>query len=107
MTLPSSAVLTLGMTLHELATNAAKYGALSTAAGTVEVAWQEDPTPAGRQLVLVWEEQGGPKVAPPAQRSFGAQLIEAGIAHELDGEVALSFEPDGVRCELRFPISSG
>ncbi len=107
VTLPASAVLTLGMTLHELATNAAKYGALSTAGGTVEVRWREQPTVAGRQLVLVWQERGGPEVAPPEQRSFGTQLIEAGIAHELDGKVTLTFDPDGVRCELRFPKPAG
>ena len=54
-------------------------------------------------MVLLWRERGGPKVSPPEQRSFGTQLIEAGIAHELDGAVALAFDPEGVRCELRFP----
>jgi PAS domain S-box-containing protein len=105
--LPSHAVLTLGMTLHELATNAAKYGALSTDAGTVEVSWCEEPTADGQQVVLLWQERGGPRVAPPKQRSFGTQLIEAGIAHELDGAVALAFEPEGVRCELRFRKPAG
>ena len=101
--LPAKAVLTLGMTLHELATNAAKYGALSTDAGTVEVTWRQEPTAEGPQVVLLWRERGGPRVSPPEQRSFGTQLIEAGIAHELDGAVALAFDPEGVRCELRFP----
>jgi two-component sensor histidine kinase len=104
LTLPSNAVLTLGMTLHELATNAAKYGALSTAAGSVEVTWSAAPGADGRQLVLVWRERGGPVVAPPRHRSFGTKLIETGIAHELDGEVALTFAPEGVRCELRLPM---
>jgi PAS domain S-box-containing protein len=107
VTLPSNAVLTLGTTLHELATNAAKYGALSTARGSVEVTWREEPVAGGRQLVLLWQERGGPKVEPPEHRSFGTQLIEAGIAHELDGEVALSFDPEGVRCEVRFPKPAG
>jgi PAS domain S-box-containing protein len=105
--LPSNAVLTLGMTLHELATNAAKYGALSTDAGTVEVSWCEESTAGGRQVVLIWQERGGPKVSPPRQRSFGTQLIEAGIVHELDGAVALAFDPKGVRCELRFRKPDG
>jgi PAS domain S-box-containing protein len=105
--LPSGAVLTLGMTLHELATNAAKYGALSSAVGTVDVSWRREPATAGRQLVLVWAERGGPQVAPPRQGGFGTKLIEAGIPHELDGEVALAFDPEGVRCELRFPLPGG
>jgi PAS domain S-box-containing protein len=105
--LPANAVLTLGMTLHELATNAAKYGALSTDAGTVEVTWRQEPTADGQEVALLWQERGGPRVAPPEHRSFGTQLIEAGIAHELDGAVALTFDPDGVRCELRFPKPAG
>jgi two-component sensor histidine kinase len=65
------------------------------------------PIAGGRQLVLVWREQGGPRVEPPEQTSFGFQLIKAGIAHELDGEIVLSFDPEGVRCELRFPNAAG
>ncbi|HEX3209955.1 MAG TPA: hypothetical protein VHQ91_11270 [Geminicoccaceae bacterium] len=57
--------------------------------------------------MLVWREQGGPRVEPPKQTSFGFQLIKAGIAHELDGEIVLSFDPEGVRCELRFPNAAG
>jgi PAS domain S-box-containing protein len=101
--LPSNAVLTLGMTLYELATNAAKYGALSSDAGTIEVTWRQESKDDREEVVLLWQERGGPRVAPPEQRSFGTQLIEAGIAHELDGAVALAFDPEGVRCELRFP----
>jgi two-component system, chemotaxis family, CheB/CheR fusion protein len=67
-TLPSNAALTLGITLHDLATNAAKHGALSTAVGEVDVSWSCE----GQQLVLLWQERGGPEVAPPEQRSFGA-----------------------------------
>jgi len=104
VTLPANAALTLGMTLHELATNAAKYGALSTAVGEVDVSWRREAAAAGRQLVLLWQERGGPEVAPPEQRSFGTRLIEDGIAYELGGQVALEFLPPGVRCELRFPL---
>jgi PAS domain S-box-containing protein len=100
VTLPSNAALTLGMTLHELATNAAKHGALSTAVGEVDVSWSCE----GQQLVLLWQERGGPEVAPPEQRSFGTRLIEDGIAYELGGQVTLAFLAAGVRCELRFPL---
>ncbi len=105
--LPASAVLTLGMTLHELTTNAAKYGALSVERGTIDVTWRQEAAAGGPQLVLVWQERGGPPVSPPKQPSFGTQLIDAGIAHELDGRVALTFDPDGVRCELCFPMPAG
>ncbi|HSA79674.1 MAG TPA: sensor histidine kinase [Geminicoccaceae bacterium] len=104
VTLPANAALTLGMTLHELATNAAKHGALSTAVGAVEVSWRHEPANAGRQLVLLWQERGGPEVAPPARRSFGTRLIEDGIAYEFGGQVTLEFLPPGLRCELRFPL---
>ena len=95
------------MTLHELATNAAKYGALSTESGAIEVSWRPEATAAGGQLVLLWQESGGPPVAPPARRSFGTELIEGGIAYELAGKVRLEFPPQGVRCELRFPLARG
>ncbi len=104
--LPSKAVLSVGMTLHELATNAAKYGALSTDAGTVEVSWCEVDAAGGQQVALLWQERGGPRVSPPGRRGFGTRLIETGIVHELDGAVALAFEPHGVRCELRFRSSA-
>jgi PAS domain S-box-containing protein len=107
VSLPANVALALGMTLHELATNAAKYGALSTESGAVEVSWRPEPAGAGRQLVLLWEKSGGPPVAPPARRSFGAELIEGGIAYEIAGEVRLEFPPQGVRCELRFPLARG
>jgi PAS domain S-box-containing protein len=104
VTLPANAALTLGMTLHELATNAAKHGALSTAVGEVDVSWRHEPAAAGGQLVLLWQERGGPEVSPPERRSFGTRLIEDGIAYEFGGEVNLEFLPPGVRCELRFPL---
>jgi two-component sensor histidine kinase len=68
------------------------------------VSWRQEPAAAGRQLVLLWQERGGPEVAPPERRSFGSRLIEDGIAYELGGEVNLEFLPPGVRCELRFPL---
>lgn len=105
--LSSDAALTLGMTLHELATNAAKYGALSSAVGEVEVNWRMETTAGGQQLVLVWQERGGPKVEPPQRRSFGTKLIERAVAHELNGEAKLEFPEAGVRCTLRFPLEPG
>jgi kynurenine formamidase len=77
---------------------------ISDAVGEVEVSWRQEPAAAGRQLVLLWRERGGPEVSPPEQRSFGTRLIEDGIAYELGGQVTLEFLPPGVRCELRFPL---
>jgi PAS domain S-box-containing protein len=103
--LSPSAAVTLSMGLHELATNAAKYGALSSASGRIDVAWSIDHAVAPPWLTIEWRESGGPQVAPPARRGFGSRLIERGIAQELDGEVALEFDPPGVQCRIRLPLS--
>jgi two-component sensor histidine kinase len=91
------AAVTLGMALHELADNAARYGALSTPSGQVRIAWR--PGAPGR-LKLDWVEQGGPPVRPPGRRGFGSQMIEKVLAAELRGEVRLEFPPSGVRCVM-------
>jgi PAS domain S-box-containing protein len=92
---PKTAVA-LGLAMHELATNAVKYGALSTPTGRVEVRWTTD----GGRLRLTWRESGGPTVVPPSQRGFGARLLEQGLAEELGGAVRLDFLPDGVVCAV-------
>jgi two-component sensor histidine kinase len=89
------AAVTLGVAFHELAANAAKYGALSTPSGRIRVAWRA--TGQGREL-LEWEETGGPPVEPPSRRGFGSELIEKVLAAELRGEVRLEFPPQGARC---------
>jgi two-component sensor histidine kinase/integral membrane sensor domain MASE1 len=100
--LGSSRALGMAMALHELGTNAAKYGALSVAGGRVSVAWSLD----GDEVRLTWQEADGPPVTPPQRRGFGSRLIEKGLARELNGEVELRFEPQGVRCELRFKLEA-
>lgn len=101
---PKSA-LTLAMVFHELATNAAKYGALSDgAAGKIDIAWQVEPTPLGGRLRLRWQESGGPPVKPPGRKGFGSRLLERGLARDLDGEVHLSYEPAGLVCEITAPL---
>ena len=87
------------LVVHELATNAAKYGALSVDTGRVRVALSER---AGG-LVIEWQESDGPKVAPPAERGFGSTLIEQAVPHELGGEAELKFLPDGVCAQLFLP----
>ncbi|MFG5120380.1 sensor histidine kinase [Methylorubrum sp. POS3] len=103
--LPPRYVLALGMTAHELTTNAAKYGALSTEEGRVNVAWRVKRSESGRErLRIEWSETGGPAVAPPRRRGFGSRLITGGIARELDGEVQLDFAPAGLRCVIDVPL---
>jgi two-component sensor histidine kinase len=90
----------LTVALHELATNAAKYGALSTELGTVDIEWaQEDG-----QLTLVWRERGGPLVSKPSRTGFGTSLIAVNLKTAFAGAVDLSFDPGGVQCRLRAPL---
>jgi len=84
------------MAFHELASNAAKYGAFSNATGTVHVSWTISPDDQG--LKLCWEERGGPQVAQPERRGFGLRLIEFGLAREISGQVQLDFRPEGLIC---------
>jgi two-component sensor histidine kinase len=88
--------LALGMAFHELASNAARYGAFSNTTGTVHVSWTISPD--DQQLKLVWEERGGPQVAQPERRGFGLRLIEFGLAREISGQVHLDFRPEGLIC---------
>lgn len=94
--------LALAMALHELATNAVKYGALSARGGSVEIAW-ESGEQADRLGRLEWRESGGPPVAKPTRRGFGSRLIERGLAQELGARVSLEFPGEGVRCLIAFP----
>lgn len=87
--------LALSMALHELATNATKYGALSSPEGRVEVQWRVEDG----MLHLDWRESGGPPVAPPAQEGFGSRLLQL-VIHDLGGDTSLRYEPSGVRCSL-------
>ncbi|MEO9190719.1 MAG: CheR family methyltransferase, partial [Acetobacteraceae bacterium] len=91
----------LAMILHELATNAAKYGALSVPDGRLAVTWHRDDY--GTKIRVEWRETGGPPVSPPAHQGFGTKMIERGTAHELGGEARIEYKADGVRCELIFP----
>jgi PAS domain S-box-containing protein len=101
----------LAMALHELATNAAKYGAFSVASGAVHVRWRLTGPPAGESsdqvshFELTWHERGGPPVVPPAGEGFGTSFIMSVIRHELRGDVSLDFDPAGVRFAMRAPIS--
>ncbi|MFN4062268.1 MAG: chemotaxis protein CheB [Paracoccus hibiscisoli] len=97
--LSADVTISFAMALHELATNAVKYGALSVPEGHVDVRWQVRDD---NRVVFQWIEQGGPPVTPPTRRGFGSRLIKDGIAMELGGEVALEFRTEGVRCTVEF-----
>jgi PAS domain S-box-containing protein len=99
------AAVSLTLALHELATNASKYGALSNAAGRVAVDWtitEAEP----RTIRFVWRESGGPPVAPPARRGFGSRLIRQGLAGEVGGTVTLDFPPEGLVCAFEAPVAN-
>lgn len=93
----------IGMALHELATNASKYGALSSPTGTITVTWAIGPGDRGPQLTIRWQEMGGPPVAQPARTGFGHVVVEQIVATALDGKARLSWEATGVVWELRIP----
>lgn len=103
VSLEPAVVLSLGMIFHELATNAAKYGALHTPDGRILIDWgladQRD-----RKLKLSWREIGGPKVTVPERRGFGSRLIERNIRHDLAGEIDLVYAPGGLIAELTVPL---
>jgi PAS domain S-box-containing protein len=99
-----SMALSLSMALHELCTNALKYGALSTPSGRVRVTWTALSGPKENRLAMHWEESGGPPVSPPAHKGFGSRLIEGGVARELNGTVRLAYEPTGLVCAIDVPL---
>jgi NO-binding membrane sensor protein with MHYT domain/two-component sensor histidine kinase len=97
--------LALGMVFHELATNAAKYGALSVSGGVARVAWKIAEGRAGPELQLDWQESGGPPVLQPARRGFGSRMVQGSVAGELGGAAELEFAADGFRARLSIPLS--
>ncbi|MBP0493631.1 PAS domain S-box protein [Roseomonas sp. SG15] len=105
--LSSDTTVILNLALHELATNAAKYGALSAPDGHVEVVWELEArtgaeTPA---VVISWRERGGPPVRPPERRGFGSRMLERALPYQSGAEVSLSFPPPGVECRICLPLA--
>ena len=100
------AALALSMAIHELCSNAVKYGAWSAPDGSVDLQWHRADTPEGERLVVAWEEHGGPTVTRPAKRGFGLKMIERGLAHDLKADIKLDFAQDGMRCEISAPLAA-
>lgn len=99
---PRSA-LALGMAIHEVSTNAAKYGALSTAAGRVELSWARIDDGVRDDVVFTWTETGGPPVTPPDGDGFGSRLIQSTIRGSLEGDYEFDWKPDGLTLVMRLP----
>ena len=100
MHLSPKIALSLSLALHELTTNAVKYGALSVPEGAVDVDWRLED----EQLHLQWREHGGPEVNTPERRGFGSRVLLQGIGHELNGRVQLEFRAAGVWCSIVVPL---
>jgi PAS domain S-box-containing protein len=92
--------LSIAMALHELCTNAMKYGALSSDRGAVNLSWRVEDF----WLQVEWRESGGPRVSPPKERGYGSMMIERALAHDLQGTARLDFQPEGVVCVIDAPL---
>jgi two-component sensor histidine kinase len=104
--LTSRQALGLGMVIHELATNAAKHGALSMAAGRISLRWRKLNGSDPESLEIVWVERGGPPVTRPSRTGFGSRLIGQTVSADLLGSIDTSFKPEGLVCRIVIPIAS-
>lgn len=100
------AALMVSMAVHELATNAVKYGALSSSDGSIDVTWATKANGAAPRLRLSWSERNGPPVVKPSRKGFGTRLLERGIETELGGKALVDFAPTGLRCEIDIPLTN-
>jgi PAS domain S-box-containing protein len=101
--LPAEKAQTVGLALHELATNAAKYGALSCADGRVAIAWRTE----GSTLHFIWEESGGPPVETPARKGFGTKIIQASLNEQKGDSVTFEWNPQGLKCTIEVQCGDG
>lgn len=92
----------LALAVHELATNALKYGALSNEEGTVELTWNVTPEVEGARVVIEWRERGGPAVSPPQRTGFGSRVINSAVRSAEDSSITCEYERDGLRCQFSF-----
>ncbi|WP_375160709.1 PAS domain-containing protein [Bradyrhizobium sp. RDT46] len=101
----AKAAETFALAIHELATNALKYGALSRPDGRVEITWRLEKGRDPAMFLFRWRERGGPPVKPPPRKGFGTELLERTLAFELKGDTALAFDPAGLECSIAIPLS--
>jgi two-component sensor histidine kinase len=95
------------MAIHELTTNAVKYGALSGAGGRVEVRWTSEPVDESVRLKLVWTERNGPPVSPPTRQGFGSRLLDRVLTTQLNAHVSIDFDREGLRVSLDVVLKQG
>jgi PAS domain S-box-containing protein len=96
----------LALAMHELATNAIKYGALTDHDGRVSITWNVVPTPEGDRVTVEWKEQGGPRPVAPEREGFGTRVIKSVPSREKNGDVTIEYQPDGVYCRIAFTRAS-
>jgi two-component system, chemotaxis family, CheB/CheR fusion protein len=101
----SKAAETFALALHELATNALKYGALSQPSGRIEINWRIDEMVDPSRLIFDWRERNGPSVTPPPRKGFGTELLERTLAFEFKGQTTMTFNADGLHCIITIPLS--
>ncbi len=102
--LPSDVALSLGMAVHELTTNALKYGSLSSPTGSIAVRWDIESEGGRRRLRFHWTERGGPPVKKPRRQGFGSRLLRHMLAGQFNGDVQMEFDPEGLRFSLLVPL---
>jgi two-component sensor histidine kinase len=100
------AALAVALSVHELATNAVKYGALSVEGGQVRIVWRIDGDGTAARFRFVWTEAGGPPVTPPSRAGFGSRMIRTALGAELGGSAEMAFAPDGLVCSLDAPLAT-
>jgi two-component sensor histidine kinase len=103
VTLRPEAAQNLGLALHELASNAAKFGSLSVPDGRIAIRWNRPEHDDGQALAIDWHEHNGPRVKPRRKQGFGSMVIERNLARALDADVELRFDPEGLRCRIVIP----
>jgi PAS domain S-box-containing protein len=105
VTVSPRTALTMALVLHEMTTNAAKYGALSAPKGRIEIGWRVEPRPPKSPLLHIeWRERNGPPVEAPAKPGFGSRFIQGSVTAELRGSVRMNFNPDGLHCTIDVPL---
>jgi len=100
--MPAGLTVSFVMVLHELATNAMKYGSLSVPDGRVDISWSIDE--ARNWIVLEWRESGGPAVVPPTRKGFGSRLISDAVSRQMRGESSMDYAPEGLVCRIALPL---
>lgn len=94
----------IGMAVHELTTNAAKYGALSAPDGQISVVWKVQDLEAGRRLAIDWIERGGPPVEQPSRKGFGSTLLHRVLTHQCRATISIAYDPEGLSCYMDIPL---